>query len=494
MWRRRSGRILPLVTDRLSSLDASFLEIEEQDEASHMHIGWAMVFDPLPEGGAPSIDRVRAQLEHRLGALPRFGARLSAPRTGGLSWPRWVPDDRFDIADHVREAVLPAPGGEAELLEWLGDFWSHRLDRSRPLWELVLLEGLAGARWALVTKTHHCLVDGMSGVDVTNLLLDATPEPPPGPDARDGAVTSSADPAPRSRVGRAAGAAVAVPVSIARAGADLVTHPRLAGEVVRRTRAVAELVVRDELIGAPHTSLNVPIGGSRRFAVARADLGGLKAIKRELGGTLNDVVLAVATGALRTFLQERGEPLPSRGLRAMVPVSVRREGEAGALGNRVSSLFVDLPVAIADPRRRYARVVAEAEALKAGSQAAGSDSVVQAAGLVPPALHAVAVRTTLSPRLFNLTITNVPGPPRTLYAFGAPMREVLPLVPVFAHHAVGIAVVSYAGGVYFGLNADAASVHDLDVLSEAIESSVAELGALAHTHETHPPPAVRRPR
>jgi hypothetical protein len=174
------------VTDRLSPLDASFLEIEEQDEASHMHIGCAMVFEPLPEGGAPTVDRVRAQLEPRLGALPRFGARLSAPRTGGLSWPRWVPDERFDVADHVRRAVLPAPGGEPQLLEWLADFWSHRLDRSRPLWELVL----------------------------------------PG----------------------------------------------------RLTCAVAELIVRDELIGAPHTSLNVPIGGSRSFAVARTDLAGLKAI------------------------------------------------------------------------------------------------------------------------------------------------------------------------------------------------------------------------
>jgi WS/DGAT/MGAT family acyltransferase len=331
---------------------------------------------------------------------------------------------------------------------------------------------------------------------VTNLLLDAEPVPPrPAPDgAGAGAASDGEPPAPRSRLAAAAGAATAVPVSIARAGAQLATHPRLAGELVRRTRAVAELFVRDELVGAPHTSLNVPIGGSRRFAVARADLGALKAVKNELGGTLNDVVLAVATGALRHFLKERGEALPERGLRAMVPVSVRREGEAGALGNRVSSLFVDLPVAIADPARRYAQVVAEAEALKAGSQAAGSDSVVRAAGLVPPALHALAVRTTLSPRLFNLTITNVPGPPRTLYSFGAPMREVLPLVPVFAHHAVGIAVVSYAGGVYFGLSADAASVHDLDVLAQAIEWSVAELGALAHVHENHPPPAVRRPR
>jgi len=223
----------------------------------------------------------------------------------------------------------------------------------------------------------------------------------------------------------------------------------------------------------------VPMGGSRRFAVARADLDGMKAIKRELGGTFNDVVLAAATGALRRFLESRAEPLPRRGLRAMVPVSVRGTGETAALGNRVSSLFVDLPVAIRDPARRYARVVEAAESLKAGSQATGSESIVQAAGLVPPALHALAVRTMFSPRLFNITITNVPGPARTLYAFGAPMREVLPLVPVFAQHAVGIAVVSYAGGVYFGLNADAASVRDIEVLAHGLEASIAELQVVA---------------
>jgi diacylglycerol O-acyltransferase len=235
----------------------------------------------------------------------------------------------------------------------------------------------------------------------------------------------------------------------------------------------------------------VPIGGSRRFAVARAELAELEAIRRALGGSLNDVVLAVVTGALRRFLEQRGEPLPERPLRAMVPVSVRGAGQAGALGNRVSSLFVELPVAIEDPARRYRQVAETAEALKAGSQAAGADTVVQASGLVPPALHAPALRTMLTPRLFNLTVTNVPGPPRTLYAFGAPMLEVLPLVPVFAHHAVGMAVVSYAGGMYFGLNADAGSVHDLDELARAVEASIDELRALARNGDAGSP-APRR--
>ncbi len=363
--------MLHWMSDRLTPLDASFLEIEEQDEASHMHIGWAMVFDPPPDGSAPTLERLEAQLEPMLRGLPHFRARLSEQHTGGLARPSWVPDERFDLPSHLRHAALPAPGAQRDLLDWLGDFWSHRLDRARPLWELVLLEGLEGGRWALVTKTHHCLVDGMSSIDVTRLLLDASPDPAP----------VAAAPEPASVPGEQ-------PLPVRVAGA-LVAHPRAAAaELVRRTRGVVGLLVRDELVGAPHTSLDVPIGGQRHFAVARADLDELKAIKARLGGTLNDVVLAAATGALRAFLEHRGEPLPPQGLRAMVPVSLRAAGESGTLGNRVSSLFVDLPVAIADPAVRYARVVEVAESLKAGSQAMGSDSVVQATGLIPPALHA----------------------------------------------------------------------------------------------------------
>jgi diacylglycerol O-acyltransferase / wax synthase len=462
--------------DQLNALDASFLEIEEQDDASHMHIGWAMVFDPLPatagEATSPAAQDLIDQLELRLDALPRFRQRLSRPHTGGLSRPSWEADERFDVANHVKLAMLPAPGGESELMTWLGDFWSHRLDRALPLWELALLSGLEHGRWALVTKTHHSLVDGMSGVDVTNLLLDATPDAPWPPGTVSGAHEPSAQAQPPWPA-RAVRTALRIPT------AALVHPRRSASDVLHAGRAVADILVRDELIGAPATSLNVPISGTRRFAVARADLNEMKAVKRALGGTFNDVVLAVVTGALRAFLEHRGDELPAHGLRAMVPVSLRASGEEGALGNRVSSLFVDLPVATGDPAARYAEVTAAAEQLKASTQAMGSDLIVRGAGLVPPGLHALAVRTMFSPRLFNLTITNVPGPPRTLYAFGAPMREVLPLVPVLAQHAVGIAVTSYAGGVYFGLNADSISVRDLDVLSRAIDESIAELQALA---------------
>jgi WS/DGAT/MGAT family acyltransferase len=454
--------------DRLTPLDGSFLEIEQADAGSHMHVGWAMVFGPLPDGGGPALADVRELLAARLRPLPRFTQRLSAPRTGGLSWPEWRDDDSFDVANHVREAALPSPAGEAELLEWLGDFWSHRLDRTRPLWEMVLLGNLAEGRWALVTKTHHCLVDGISGVDVTHVVLDPSPQPVPA-----AAAQAQGEPdVPERGLHLPLGSGLLF--RGARAGLGTIAHP---GRLIEQSRAVAELIVRDELIAAPATSFNVPIGPSRRYRVARAPLDDLKAIKRALGGTVNDAVLAVATGGLRRFLEERGEA-PPPGLRAMVPVNLRQAAERGTLGNRVTSLFVELPVEEAEPARRYERVLHATQALKAGRQAAGSHAVVELAGLAPPVLHGLAARTMSSPRLFNVTITNVPGPRSTLYAFGAPLREVLPLVPVFAGHAIGIAVVSYDGGMYFGLSADAA-VPDLDVLADGIEASLAELRALA---------------
>ena len=461
------------MTDHLTPLDASFLELEEGDQSSHMHIGWAMVFDPLPGGGTPAVEQVREQLDSRLSQLPRFRRRLSEPRTGGLSWPTWVQEDAFDIATHVRHATLPAPGGEAELLEWLGDFYSHRLDRAHPLWEMTLLDGLGGGRWAIAAKVHHCLVDGMSGASVTTLILDPEPNPPPESSGLLGSVEPPADNeggihGPRSLV-----------LEGARAGLDLVRHPGKLAGMLSRSRGLAELLVRDELRGAPKSSLNVEIGASRRMAQVALPLEDLKQVKRVLGGTVNDVVLAASAGGLRHLLQQRGEEVDPRGLRAMVPVSLRQTSETLALGNRVSSLFVELPVAEADPLRRHQKAIDAAEALKRGRQAAGAETLVDLAGIAPPVLHAAAARLAYTPRLFNVTITNVPGPQFTLYALGARLRRIVPLVPIFAHHAVGIAVASYDGEVVFGLVADRASVPDLGVLAEGIEQSLAELGELA---------------
>jgi WS/DGAT/MGAT family acyltransferase len=455
-----------MTREQLTPLDAAFLELEQADECSHMHIGWAMVFDPLLGGGAPAVEDVRALLDGRLDAMPRFRKRLSHPRTGGLRWPSWEPDPHFDIASHVRHATLPAPGGDAELLDWMADFYSHRLDRSRPLWEITLLDGLAQGRWSLVTKVHHSLVDGVSGVSVTNLILDDSPvRPPAGDTARTVPAPAASDP-PSGRPGLAAGM---------RAGMDLARHPARVRDLLGQVRTLTEFLVRDEVIPAPHTSLNVPIGGNRRMAFVTAPLADLKAIKSRLGGSVNDVVLAIASGGLRHLLESRGEPLPRRGVRVMVPVNVRRATEMMALGNKVSSLFVGLPVAERDALGRYRATVELTEALKRSGVAGGAEALMAVAGAAPPVLHAALARLAFTPRLFNLTITNVPGPQTTLYALGAPMRRVIPLVPIFANHAVGFAVVSYDGEVVICLNGDHGAMPDLDVLAEGLERSLDEL-------------------
>lgn len=453
------------MAEHLSPLDAMFVELEQADDSAHMHIGAVTVFDPAPDGSNPTLADLCDRLDGRLDLLPRFRQRLSSARTGGLSWPTWEPDPQFDVRDHLRHATLPAPGGDAELMEWIADFYSHRLDRSRPLWETVLLDGLKDGRWALASKTHHCLVDGVSSVDVGYVLLDAEPDAQPHHEA------APPPPPPSSGGWHAPG----LLVQGTQASLSAARHPR---QVLGRARAVVEMLIRDELIAAPTTSLNEPIGGTRRYAVVRAPLGELQAIRRELGGTINDVVLAIAAGGLRRLLLSRGEELPTDGLRGQIPVNLRSVSERLALGNRLTSLYVHLPVAESDPRRRYERVLQEADDRKRGTQALGGKTIVDITNLAPPALHGVLAQSLFDVRLFNVTITNVPASPQTLYAFGAPLREVLPLVPLFARHAVGIAAVSYAGQMVFGLNADRASVPDLDVLADGIQRSLTELQAL----------------
>jgi diacylglycerol O-acyltransferase len=454
------------MTDQLSMLDTMFLELEQADASAHMHIGAALIFEPLADGGGPGIDDVRTHLRARVGALPRFSQRLSDTRSGPLTWLTWELDDAYQLDAHINHATLPAPGGDDELRAWLADFWSHRLDRARPLWEMTLLDGLADGRWALVSKTHHCLVDGVGSIDIGHLLLDATPDaPPPEPvplpagDDKDGGGHFWLTPALVARG--------------ARAGIGAALHPR---ESLQRMSAAAELVLRDEVISAPHTSLNRPMSATRDFAAVRFELADLKAVKEQRGGTVNDVVLALCAGGLRRLLLARGEEPPAAGLRAQVPVNIRTEDREHALGNELTSLFVELPVAEADPSARYRRVVDRAEALKAGSQRAGGKAIVDVANLGPPLAGNLLARSMFGgTRMFNLTITNVPGPQERLYAFGSPLVEVLPLVPLFAGHTVGIAVVSYAGHVVFGLNADRVAVPDLATLADGIERSFAEL-------------------
>jgi WS/DGAT/MGAT family acyltransferase len=465
------------MSDTLTALDATFLELEQQSEGALMSIGGVMVFDPLPDGGVPTLAQVCDGLASRLEQLPRYSQRLSTPHTGGFAWPRWIPDERFDVRNHVIRVALPAPGGPGELCDWAGDFYSHRLDRTRPLWEMALIEGLADGRWALAHKTHHCLVDGVGSVDVAYVLLDQDPnqrQPAPSvpPSAQLSDLVDASAPAPAQAVvqaGRAGARAV-------EAGVHAMLHPR---EALGRASGLAELLVRDELIGAPHTSLNVPIGSTRRFTVVDASLAELKAIRSELGGSVNDVVLAACTAGLRRLLLERGEEPPARGLRAMVPMNLRDASEQLALGNQISSLFVELPVAEPDAEVRYRKLAEATGRLKSSNAAGGASAMLELAALAPPVVHALLARSLYATRLFNATITNVPGPRVPLFALGARLREVYPVVPLAAEHAVGIAAFSYNGLLTFGVIADSESTPDLEVLAYGLSEGIDELLALA---------------
>ncbi len=475
--------------DRLTALDATFLELEQADKGATMHIGGVMVFDPLPDGTVPGLDEVRECIASRLTLLPRYSQRLSSTRTGGLAWPHWEADPHFDLRNHVARAALPGPGGEGELCDWASDFFSHRLDRTRPLWEMVLVEGLEEGRWALATKTHHCLVDGVGSVGVTQLLLDTERSAkPPAAHAPDDLPPPARIPLPHPPEAVAGLASAGAHAALA--GLHAALHPR---ETLERSRGLAELLVRDELIAAPRTSLNAPIGATRRFQIVRTSLPEIKAIGRELGASVNDVVLAICTSGLSRLLISRSETPPRDGLRAMVPINVRAGSEQLALGNRVSSLFVELPVAEPDAIARLRRIVKHTRNLKSNGAQLGATTMIDLAALAPPLLHAGLARSLYATRLFNLTITNVPGPQIPLYALGAELREIHPLVPLAAEHTIGIAIFSYNGTLVLGLSADRDTTPDLQVLAEGIEEGLAELRAALSSPSTDPSEVYEHP-
>lgn len=459
----------------LSPLDAAFLEIEEADDAAHMQIGAAMIFDPLPGGERPSLQRLRQQARARLGERSILRRRLSMPRVGGLSLPVWLPDPAFDVGQLIRRATVPQPGGEEELTDWLGDYFSHRFDRARPLWEVTLLEGLDYDRWALVFKVHHCLIDGISGAAIVAALLDLEPEPEQGEaplaefaslvgeDSERGVLTRL-----RGAVGETAGG-----------GIDAAVHPTKVASINSQSRTLAETLARHELTPAPPTSLNRRIGASRRVAAVEVPLESLSRIERELGGTVDDVVLAAVAGGLRRLFQSRGESVDH--VRAMTPVSLRLQqaSESLARGSKVSSLFLDLDLADPDPLLRYRMVSAAAGASDNGSAATEPIGPLRFAGLAPPLVQSVVARLAYTPGLFNVTINNLPSSPIPLYSLGAPMRRTFPLVPIFSGHALSIAVAGYEDTMTFGLNADRDSVPDLEVLQAGIETSLAELQTCA---------------
>jgi diacylglycerol O-acyltransferase len=453
--------------ERLTTIDASFLYLEESD--APMHVSGVLVLEP-PAGG---LDAIAGLVEARLPLVPRYRQRvLEVP--GRLADPVWADDPDFDVSYHVRQSALPRPGTEAQLLELVSRLTSRPLDRRRPLWELYLVEGLSGGRIAVITKTHPALVDGLGAVDIAQVLLDPSPEAtaPAVEPWRPRRLPSGTE-LLRAAVSEYVQRPSAAVESLGQAGTDVrATAARLGGAASGFVRAA-----RSAVFPAPNSPLNAARSRQRRVAVARADLDDLKAVRRAHGGTVNDVLLTVVTGALRDWLLSRGAAVvASTSVRALVPVSVQGD-EQEAPGNRVASYLVDLPVGELNPRVRLARLSYAMRGVARSGRSVGADTLIALTGFAPPTLHALGARAAkgLSRRMFNLIVTNVPGPQQPLYAAGARMLEVFPVVPLVRGQGLSIGMTSYDGRVYVCLNADRDTVGDVDLLADLIEQELAEL-------------------
>jgi diacylglycerol O-acyltransferase len=452
--------------DRLSSTDVSFLANESS--SSHMHVGAILIF----EGPAPSYEDLVEHVRSRSHLVPRFRQKLAYPpaQTGR---PFWIDDPNLNLEYHIRHSALPAPGSEEQLRRTAARVFSQQLDRSKPLWELWLVQGLTRNRFALLTKTHHAVVDGVSGVDIATVLFDLNPVPePPEPDD---SWAPQPEPSPVSLLAKGAQDALEAPIRAARRLERAVQHPERAAQQVRDAVEAVSEVGWNFANPAPKVPLNVEIGSHRRFEWIRSDLDHFKRVKNALGGTVNDVVLAVVAGALREWLRGRGIRTEGLELRAQVPVSIRAEGEHGELGNRLAVMRAPLPVYAGDPVRRLQLVTEAMRGLKQSKQALGAEVISRFNDFAPPTLLAQAVRINFSTRLFNLTVTNVPGPQVPLYILGRELEDIFPIGFLPPNQALFVAIMSYNGGVNFGLLADYDSMDDVDVLAQGIERAIAEL-------------------
>jgi diacylglycerol O-acyltransferase / wax synthase len=452
--------------DRLTAVDASFLTNETS--ASHMHVGAILVFEGPPPKYVDLVEHVRG----RLSQVPRFRQRLVVPPLEA-GRPLWADDVNFNLTYHIRHTGLPEPGGEDALKRLAGRVFSQQLDRSKPLWELWLVQGLERNRFAILTKTHHAMVDGISGVDIGSVLFDV--EPVPEPAAVDDDWVPRPEPSSADLMARGARDLAAVPVGLIERATEAVRHPETAARrVVDAVQAVGE-VVGAFADPAPDVPLNQPIGPHRRFVWARGELDTFKRIKNALGGTVNDVVLAVVTGALREWLHERGIRTEGLELRALVPVSIRSADERGELGNRIAAMRGPLPVYVEDPVRRLRIVSEQMEGLKRSKQALGAEVISRFNDFAPPTLLAQASRINFSTRLFNTIVTNVPGPQIPLYVLGRELEEVFPVAFLPENHALAVAIMSYHGRINFGLLADYDSMEDVDEIAAGLTRSLTEL-------------------
>ncbi len=461
------------MSDRLSALDASFLYLEEA--TTPMHVGAVSLFR-RPRSGF-DYDRLVALIEERIGLVPRYRQKVREV-PGWFARPVWVDDVDFDITYHVRRSALPKPGSDTQLHELVARLMSRPLDHTRPLWEMNLVEGLTRNRVAVITKTHQAMIDGISAIDIGQVILDVSSTPRDTPE-------DLWMPRPEPTNVELVADAVAEVVARPREIVDNTRTAALGGLATVRTVAGAvggvASAVRTAARPSPGGPLNVPISTQRRFAVARTRLEDYRIVRRAHGGDVNDVVLAVVTGALRNWLLSRGEAVnPSTTIRAMAPQSVRadlRDGNGSLLGNRVASYLVDLPVGEPNPTVRLQHVSHAMREHKESGQSVGADALVRLSGFAPPTMHSLGARVAsgFSQRIFNLVITNVPGPQFPLYSAGAKMLEMYPVIPLAKNQAVSVGITSYDGGLYFGLNADRDAMADVDVLVSLIEESLEEL-------------------
>jgi diacylglycerol O-acyltransferase / wax synthase len=464
-----------MTVDRLSPVDASFLHVE--DGVSHMHIASVAVF----EGPPPAYAEVVGMIKGKLPLVPRYRQVVrSVPLD--LGRPVWVDDPHFNIEYHVRHTALPSPGGEGELRKLVGRVMAQQLDRSKPLWEIWMVEGLEDGHWAMLSKTHHAMVDGVSGTDLLSVIMDTSPEPSaPHPDEWE------PSPAPSTM----ALAAQAV-VDMARSPYEQLRAVRASTRVPRQAaRQMADVVrgaatYRGIVRPTPLSSLNGPIGPHRRYAWASTTVDDIKRVRKGLGGTFNDVVLTAITNGFRELLLSRGESV-DRVVRTLVPVSVRprdASGKAvgdGTLANKVSAMFAELPVSLADPVERLHAVGAQMAGLKESKQAMAGEALTSLTGFAPPMLLALGTRlaSRAGQRNINTVTTNVPGPQTPLYVVGRRMIKAYPYVPLAGQIRIGVAIFSYDGQVNFGVTGDYDSAPDIEALCAAIEEGMADLVKLA---------------
>jgi diacylglycerol O-acyltransferase / wax synthase len=453
--------------DRLTAVDASFLAQEGPN--SHMHVGAVLIFEGPPPDYADFCNQIRS----RLHLVPRYRQKLAVPplETGR---PLWVDDPSFNLEYHVRHTALPSPGSEEQLRALAARVHSQQLDRAKPLWETWLVQGLEGGHFALISKTHHALVDGVSGVDLATVLFDSEREPSGAPHEGEPWIPQD-EPSSAQLAARGIKGLIRTPFELTGRVLSAATRPTETLEVAREAIEGIGEVAWAGLNPAPETPLNVPIGPHRRLVFVRNELADFKLVKDALGGTVNDVVLTVVAGALRRWLKARGVRTEGLELRALVPVSIRGKDEHHQLGNRIAAMRGPLPVYVEDPVARLAVVRKSMDGLKDSKQAIGAEVLAGVQSFAPPTVLAQASRINFSTRLFNLIVTNVPGPQFPLYVLGRRLLDLFPVAFLPRDHALAVAIMSYDGGIDFGLLGDFDAMPDIESIGEDLKLSLAEL-------------------